>query len=165
LSPPGSSPEQKAREKIDAALAEAGWIVQDRDDVNLSAGRGVAVREFKLASGHGFADYMLFVDGKAVGVLEAKSEGHTLSGVEIQAERYSKGLPLGPDPPVEPLPFLYLSTGADTRFTNLLDPDPRSRRIFEVHQPGRLAPTPRGCGRQCPVRGWRRRSGPPQAPE
>ncbi len=139
MSPPVSGREQNAREKIDAALAEAGWIVQNRDEVNLSAGRGVAVREFKLTSGHGFADYMLFVDGNAVGVLEAKPEGHTLSGVEIQAKRYSKGLPAGLDPLVEPLPFLYLSTGADTRFTNLLDPDPRSRRIYQVHQPGTLA--------------------------
>src|SRR6185503_2256902 len=89
--------------------------------------------------GHGFADYLLFVDGKAVGVLEAKPEGHTLSGVEVQAEKYSTGLPSGLNPPVEPLPFLYLYTGAITKFTNLLDPHPRSRRIFQVHQPGTLA--------------------------
>jgi type I restriction enzyme, R subunit len=139
LTPPASGPEQKARVKIDAALVEAGWIVQNRDELNLSAGRGVAVREFKLTHGHGYADYLLFVDGKAVGVLEAKPEGYTLSGVEIQAERYSTGLPAGLEPPVEPLPFLYLSTGTDTRFTNLLDPDPRSRRIFQVHQPATLA--------------------------
>jgi len=119
---PASGPEQKARTQIDAALVAAGWIVQDRDEMNLSAGRGVAVREFKLTTGHGFADYLLFVDGKAVGVLEAKPEGHTLSGVEVQAEKYSTGLPAGLDPPVAPLPFLYLSTGAITKFTNLLDP-------------------------------------------
>ena len=139
VSPPASGPEQKARAQIDAALIAAGWIVQDRDTMNLSAGRGVAVREFRLTTGHGFADYLLFVDGKAVGVLEAKPEGHTLSGVEVQAEKYSTGLPAGLNPPVEPLPFLYLSTGAITKFTNLLDPDPRSRRIFQVHQPGTLA--------------------------
>jgi type I restriction enzyme R subunit len=132
-------PERKAREQIDAALAEAGWVVQDRDRMNLAAGQGVAVREFKLTTGHGFADYLLFVDGKAVGVLEAKPEGHTLSGVEVQAQKYAAGLPSGLNPPVEPLPFLYLSTGAITRFTNLLDPHPRSRRIFQVHQPATLA--------------------------
>jgi len=81
VTPPTSGPEQKARAQIDAALVAAGWIVQDRDEMNLSAGRGVAVREFKLTTGHGFADYLLFVDGKAMGVLEAKPEGHTLSGV------------------------------------------------------------------------------------
>jgi len=139
VTPPTSGPEQKARAQIDAALVAAGWIVQDRDEMNLSAGRGVAVREFKLTTGHGFADYLLFVDGKAVGVLEAKPEGHTLSGVEVQTEKYSTGLPAGLDPPVEPLPFLYLSTGAITKFTNLLDPDPRSRRIFQMHQPATLA--------------------------
>ena len=137
--PGGTSPEQVARKTIDAGLVEAGWVVQRRDEMNLAAGRGVAVCEFKLAPGHGFADYLLFVDGKAVGVLEAKPAGHTLSGVEVQAEKYSTGLPAGLDPPVEPLPFLYLSTGAVTKFTNLLDPDPRSRRIFQVHQPGTLA--------------------------
>lgn len=139
VSPPANGPEQKARKNIDNALAEAGWVVQNRDEVNLSAGRGVAVREFKLASGHGFADYMLLVDGKAIGVLEAKPEGHTLSGVEPQAERYSKGLPAGLSPPFNPLPFLYVSTGVETRFTNLLDPDPRSRRVFQIHQPGTVA--------------------------
>jgi type I restriction enzyme, R subunit len=93
VSPSPGAPEQKARAQIDAALTAAGWIVQDRDAMNLSAGRGVAVREFKLTPGHGFADYLLFVDGKAAGVLEAKPEGHTLSGVEVQAEKYSTGLP------------------------------------------------------------------------
>jgi type I restriction enzyme, R subunit len=138
VSPP-TDPERKAREQIDTALVTAGWVVQDREQMNLSAGRGVAVREFKLTAGHGFADYLLFVDGKAAGVLEAKPGGHTLSGVEVQVEKYAAGLPFGLSPTVEPLPFLYLSTGAITRFTNLLDPDPRSRRIFHLHQPGTLA--------------------------
>ena len=93
MTPPGQGPEQEARKKIDAALEAAGWIVQDRDDVDLSAGRGIAIREFKLASGYGFADYLLFVDGKAVGVLEAKPVGHTLIGVEVQDEKYATGLP------------------------------------------------------------------------
>ena len=68
-------PEQEARPQIDAQLAQAGWEVQDRDDANLSASLGIAVREFKLAEGHGFADYLLFVEGKTVGVVEAKPAG------------------------------------------------------------------------------------------
>lgn len=92
------APEQRARVKIDAALVASGWVVQHRDEMNVSAGRGVAVREFKLTSGHGCADYLLFVDGKAVGVLEAKPEGFTLSGVEPQAKKYSAGLPANLDP-------------------------------------------------------------------
>jgi type I site-specific restriction endonuclease len=185
VSQAASTPEQRARAQIDAALLAAGWVVQGRDGMNLSASRGVAVREFKLAPGYGFADYLLFVDGKAAGVLEAKPEGHTLSGVEVQIEKYSAGLPAGLHPPVEPLPFLYLSTGAVAKFTNLLDPDPRSRRIFQVHQPETLAewlaantldtwvkpsatspppttPGPRPSARVCgPCRQWRGRSSSP----
>ena len=137
-----STPEQLARQKIDAALADAGWTVQNRDEMNLAAGPGVAVREFRMAPGHGFADYMLFVVGKAAGVLEAKPIGHTLSGVEPQIEKYAKGLPAGLDPPVTPLPFRYLSTGVETRFINLLDPAPKTRRISgvpNVHRPETLA--------------------------
>jgi type I restriction enzyme R subunit len=86
-------PEQSARQEIDAKLAEAGWVVQNRDEANLSAGRGVAIREFKMAEGYGFADYLLYVDKQAVGALEAKPVGFTLSGVKPQVEKYSKGLP------------------------------------------------------------------------
>jgi type I restriction enzyme R subunit len=133
------APEQRARHRIDAALGASGWVVQDRDHMNVGAGLGVAVREFKLAPGHGFADYLLFVDGKAVGVLEAKPEGFTLSGVEPQAKKYAEGLPAKLDPPVSPLPFLYISNGGATTFTNLLDPKPRSRRVFQIHRPETLA--------------------------
>jgi type I restriction enzyme R subunit len=139
LSANGGTPEDRARQNIDAALVASGWAVQDRAELNLSAGRGVAVREFPLVGGLGYADYLLFVDGHAVGVLEAKPEGHTLSGVELQADKYTRGLPETLDTPVRPLPFVYLSTGVETRFANLLDPEPRSRRLFQVHRPGTLA--------------------------
>jgi type I restriction enzyme, R subunit len=137
----GAGPEQVAREAIDRLLKEAGWIVQSRDDINLSAGWGVAIREFKLTEGFGYADYLLFVDGEAVGVLEAKPQGHTLGGVEPQVQRYASGLPAGLEAPVLPLPFLYLSTGTDTRFVNLLDPDPRTRRLTQnrIHRPVTIA--------------------------
>ncbi|MGH9810145.1 MAG: restriction endonuclease subunit R, partial [Terriglobia bacterium] len=137
------TPEQKARQDIDAAFDAAGWIVQNRAEMNLSAGHGVAVRESKMESGHGFADYLLFVDGKAVGALEAKPAGFPLSGVELQADKYATGLPAGLNPPVRPLPFVYLSTGVETRFINGLDPDPKTRAISanlaEVHRPETLA--------------------------
>ena len=137
----GAGPEQIAREEIDRLLKEAGWIVQSRDGINLSAGRGIAIREFKLREGFGFADYLLFVDGEAIGVLEAKPQGHTLGGVEPQVQRYASGLPTGLQAPVLPLPFLYLSTGTDTRFVNLLDPDPRTRRLTQnrIHRAETLA--------------------------
>ena len=122
MSPAGSSnaPEARAREKIDVMLDAAGWVVQDRDDMNISAATGVAVREFKMKTGHGYVDYLLFLNGKAVGVLEAKPEGYTLSGVENQGMKYATGLPSGLNPPVEPLPFMYLSTGVVTKFANLM---------------------------------------------
>lgn len=132
-------PEAVARERIDAALTVAGWAVQDATATNLSAARGVAVREFPLVRGHGFADYLLYVDGKAAGVVEAKKEGETLTGVELQATKYSEGLPPALPAHIRPLPFLYQSTGVETRFTNDLDPEPRSRRVFAFHRSDVLA--------------------------
>src|SRR5712672_1201898 len=116
MPPFGLTPEQQARQTIDATLSAAGWLIQSRDEVNLHAARGIAVREFKLERGHGFADYLLFVDAKAVGVLEAKKAGEPLRAHERQAERYSEGLPATLTTPVKPLPFLYLSNGAETLF-------------------------------------------------
>ena len=137
--PPNMNPEQEARVEIDRQLEQSGWQVQDADQMNVFAAQGVAVREVTLKSGHGKVDYLLFVDGKAVGVLEAKKLGFPLTGVEVQAERYSDGLPDALDAPYRPLPFCYLSTGAVTKFTNLLDPHPRSRRVFQFHRPETLA--------------------------
>ncbi len=87
-----STPEQLARAETDRLLAAAGWAVQDFKQANLHASRGVALREFPLVAGHGEADYLLYVDGKACGVIEAKKRGATLSGVEIQSARYAQGL-------------------------------------------------------------------------
>jgi len=131
------TPEQLAREKIDALLIAAGWIVQDFKYINLGAGAGVAVREFQTASGP--ADYVLFVNRQAVGVVEAKPEGTTLRGVAEQTARYQAGFPAD-IPHVElPLPFGYESTGAETFFVDLRDPDYRSRRVFAFHKPETLA--------------------------
>jgi type I restriction enzyme, R subunit len=66
-------PEELARQKIDAMLAQAGWDVQDRERLNLDASQGVVIREFSMTSGA--ADYLMFVDGEAVGTVEAKKEG------------------------------------------------------------------------------------------
>ncbi|MBA3006667.1 MAG: DEAD/DEAH box helicase family protein [Proteobacteria bacterium] len=124
-----------AREKIDQLLTQAGWFVQDVKDTNIFAGKGVAIREFPLKQGHGFADYLLYVDGRAAGVIEAKKTGTTLTGVETQSDKYAKGLPDGLPAWSRPLPFCYESTGDETRFTNNLDPEPRSRQVFAFHKP------------------------------
>lgn len=81
------SPEARARQRIDELLGAAGWHVCDYKYVDLHAARGVAIREFELAAGHGTADYLLYVDGRAAGVVEAKKEGATLTGVETQSAR------------------------------------------------------------------------------
>ncbi len=132
------SPEAEARENIDRLLNAAGWHVCDASAVNIHVARGVAIREFPLP-GYGFADYLLYVDGKAAGVIEAKKEGHTLSGVETQSDKYTLGLPAGLPVWRNPLPFSYQSTGIETRFTNGLDPTPRSRPVFAFHKPALLA--------------------------
>ena len=130
------TPEEKARQLIDAQLAASGWVVQTKDNLNLSAARGVAVCELSFATGE--PDYTLFVDGKALGTTEAKPEGATLTGVEEQSTKYVVGVPASLPAWRKPLPFCYESTGEETFFTNRLDPDPRSRRVFSFHRPETL---------------------------
>lgn len=123
-----ATPEELAREKIDKLLSDCGWTIQNRSTINFSAARGVAIREALLKGGDE-VDYLLFVDGKAIGAVEAKPEGHTLTGVEEQSGKYGKGL-LDIYPKWrEPLPFAYESTGVETQFTNQLDPSPKPQRL------------------------------------
>lgn len=131
------NPEQKARDNIDKQLRQAGWEIQNKDQINLHAGLGQAVREYQTETGP--ADYILFVDGKAVGVIEAKAEqhGHKLTTVEEQTAEYAAAK-LKWVNNKEPLPFLYESTGIITRFTDARDPKPRSREVFGFHRPETL---------------------------
>ena len=69
------TPEQKARVGIDALLVQAGWHVCNVANANIHAATGVAIREFPLNNGFGFADYLLYVNGKACGVIEARRSG------------------------------------------------------------------------------------------
>lgn len=129
-------PEEASRIMIDEKLKLAGWVIQDPQDLNLSAGLGIAVREFPLKTG--FADYLLFLQGKAVGVVEAKKLGYTLSGVSEQSDKYVAGLPAHVQRWGETLLFTYESTGAETQYRDLRDPDSRSRRVFYFHRPEAL---------------------------
>nr|WP_315489351.1 type I restriction-modification enzyme R subunit C-terminal domain-containing protein [uncultured Rhodoferax sp.] len=129
------TPEQKARVSIDALLVAAGWHVCSVADANIHAATGVAIREFPLNNGFGFADYLLYVNGKACGVIEAKKEGATLTGVELQSGRYAQGLPTTLPAWRRPLPFVWESTGIETHFTNGLDPEPRARGVFAFFRP------------------------------
>src|ERR1035437_4771773 len=130
------NPEQIARDNIDKQLIACGWIIQNIKQVNLNVGIGIAVKEYVTDVGP--ADYVSFVDGKPCGVLEAKreEEGHKLNIHEDQTEGYAtaklKHLKN------EPLPFVYLSTGEITRFTDFTDPKPRAREVFSFHRPETL---------------------------
>lgn len=131
-----TTPEELARIEIDAQLKRAGWIVQDYKTMNRYAGIGIAVREFPLTTGE--VDYLLMLNGVAAGTVEAKPAGVTLTGVEVQSGKYGEGLPPSVPAVGRPLPFVYQSTGTETRFTDERDPDARSRSTFSFHRPESL---------------------------
>lgn len=132
------NPEQKARDEIDALLKKAGWVVQDKKKIDFSASLGVAIREYQTDVGP--ADYVLFVDKQAIGVIEAKPEnwGEKITTVEEQSAGYAYAK-LKWVNNNQPLRFVYESTGVITRFTDNLDPNPRSREVFNFHCPETLA--------------------------
>lgn len=130
------SPEVKARHnKINPKLISAGWDIQDYKTANVNSSKGVAVEYFQMGKGVGEADYILFVNRMAVGVIEAKKEGVTLIGKETQTKGYAEGFPENYKHITLPLPFIYESNGNEVRFTNLWDSKPRSREVFNFHKP------------------------------
>jgi type I restriction enzyme R subunit len=131
------TPEQKARARIDAMLIAAGWTLQSVAQQNLGAAPGVAVREFMTDAGP--CDYLLFVGGKAAGVIEAKAADVLLSPVEAQTMAYAAKVPAWVSAPVRPLPFRYESNGEEVWFTDGRDPVARARRVFSFHRPETLA--------------------------
>ena len=131
------NPEEKARIRIDEELTQAGWVIQDRKDFNRNASLGVAVREF-LMQDNTEADYLLFVEGKACGVIEAKKAGLSLSGVETQSKGYACHLPEKTRSWQMPLPFIYETNSEEIYFTDARDIDACSRRIFNFHRPETL---------------------------
>lgn len=126
--------EQRGHELIDKQLAQAGWAVQDVKNQALGAAQGVAVREVTMKSGHGRADYLLYLDKGIVGVIEAKPMGQTLSGVEWQSSMYAEGLTETQQMRATmvdgKLPFVFEASGTETHFTNGFDPHPRAREVF-----------------------------------
>ena len=140
---PGLDPEERARVLIDEQLRNAGWSVQDRKEIDLVNHPGVAVREIIMASGVGRADYLLYVNRRIVGVIEAKPSGVTLTEVLWQSRGYSQGLSneqkLIATTMEGELPFIYEASGTETYFTNLYDPEPRARKLFNFQKPETLA--------------------------
>lgn len=112
--------------------------MQDVKQVNLGAGVGIAVCEYPTDTGP--ADYLLFVDRQAVGVIEAKrdEEGHKLSAHEPQTARYANAT-LKWRKDAAPLRFLHESTGQILWFTDGADPAPRARELFHFLRPETLA--------------------------
>src|SRR5947199_8424816 len=106
------SPEELAREKIDPLLTQCGWVIQNRSTINLSASRGVAIRE-ALLKDRDEVDYLLFVVGKAIGTIEAKPEGYTITTFEQQYGKYGKGLHDIYTQLRKPLPIAYDTTGLE----------------------------------------------------
>ena len=127
------SPEQIARDNIDKQLHATGWAVQDKDKIDWNESIGIAVREYQTDVGP--ADYVLFVERRPVGIIEAKreEEGYRITSHESQAESYAKSNLKYLDN--DPLPFVYESTGTLTRFTDCKDPRPRSRPVFTFYRP------------------------------
>lgn len=135
--------EARARVVIDQQLAQAGWLVQKRKDLNLRAGQGIAVEEAHMKTDHGRVDYLLYVDRKVVGVIEAKPMGTLLAGVQWQSAMYANGLPadvrLAALDKDGRLPFVFEASGTETFVTNGYDPEPRARKIFNFPRPETLA--------------------------
>ena len=137
------NPEGQARVLIDAQLVAAGWVVQDREAIDLVNHLGVAVREVIMEKWAGRADYVLYLSRKMVGVIEAKPQGTTLMAVQWQSHRYSKGLTETQAKSAVlidgELPFIYEASGSETNFTNVYDPEPRARHIFNFQKPETLS--------------------------
>jgi type I restriction enzyme R subunit len=135
------TPEELAYRKIDALLEKRGWSIQDYNKIDLSTGRGIALRGVRLIQRR--CDYLLFVDRNPVGVIKAKPEGATLSVVEEQTGLHAETVPdflaqLFPAG-VAKVPFVYESTGIETIFRDERDPHPCSRRVAAFHRPETLA--------------------------
>ena len=138
--------EAKTRINIDELLESCGFVLQDKAEFNrLAKAQGqdfsaVAVREFMMSDGSE-ADYLLFIEGKACGVIEAKREGKTLSGTHTQSKHYATHLPPNLKSWANPLPFLYESNGGEIFFTDLRESHAqgkRARRVFAFHTPKSL---------------------------
>jgi type I restriction enzyme R subunit len=155
----GLTPEQRARVLIDEQLRSAGWHVCDATQLNLISHPASAVREVRMKRGHGQVDYLLYVDRRIVGVIEAKPVGTPLSGVEWQSAMYADGL----DPAQQlqavtvdgRLPFVFEASGTETHFTDGYDPDPRARGVYHLARPDALSRIIREAQADADAATWR----------
>lgn len=132
------SPEEKARLEIDKQLVEAGYVVQDMKELDITAAKGVVVREYPTDTGE--VDYLIFINQQPVGIIEAKAidKGEKLIvEVEDQTRRYVNSKFKYFTKAVD-IRFVYESTGEITRFTDYDDIKFRSREVFAFHKPEEL---------------------------
>ena len=120
MGPENTKLEAETREDIDKKLIVAGWVIQDKKRLNLYESLGVAVREMDTDTGP--ADYMLFIDGKACGIVEAKREGANIGDVVQQSRRYAISQTKHVERWLEDLPFTYEATNYEIRFCDWRDP-------------------------------------------
>lgn len=123
---------------VESLLKTADWSIQDHVEIDFKKSLGVAVRDFPLARAYGKVDYLLFLEGKAAGLIALQTEDKPLDGVPIDSEKYSRGLPFTLRLFTRPLPFLYQSSGFKTCFTNGFDPLPIPRNLIGFHRPETL---------------------------
>ncbi len=126
------TPEQKARVLIDQMFEESGWKVVTRDEY--SPGLTAAAIEEGILQGGKEADYLLFINGKAVGVLEAKKATIDVSSDKVigQAEGYTHKLTKYYQFYANPLPIVYVSNGHVTLFR---DKDGGYIPVGSIHTP------------------------------
>lgn len=129
------TPEERARIRIDQWFEDAGWEVTDRDHYAPSS-TAVAIRE-GLLEGNLEADYFLFINGKAVGVLEAKRKEVDIASPHVaeQAEHYTRSVPHCYQTIANPLPLVYLSNGESVLFRNQNVDDSPYDEINRIHSP------------------------------
>ena len=132
------TPEEKARQKIDQWFADAGWKVINREDYEPTC-TAVAIRE-GLLKGNLEADYFLFINGKAVGVLEAKREDIDALSDKVceQAALYAKSVPLIYQTYQKPLPFIFTSNGKELYFCDFRKQEQNFKQIMAIPTPYEL---------------------------
>jgi len=133
-----SEPTSQIHQKIESMLHRSGWCVQMFSAVDQGSVTTLAIRDFPLAHAYGLIDYLLFIEGKAVGLIEVKNDGSPLFGIPVQSEKYRRGLPFSLRLYTRPLPFLYQTNGNESFFTNGFDPEPTPRRLHGFHRPETL---------------------------
>src|SRR5437588_4580608 len=132
------SERQTRKRRIDPLLESLGWRVMPFDpEAPLDTLQGCAIEEYPTDNGP--ADYALCVEGRILGVVEAKRLTKGPQNVLTQAQRYSRGCPtslLNYDGCR--VPFLYSTNGEKIWFHDVRHKLSRSREITKFHTPQAL---------------------------